>query len=224
MLRDMRDIDDLVLARRSIRGFRPDEVPRETLLEVLTLAQRAPSNCNVQPWRVYVASGERCNRLRGRLTAALRSGQGSPMAIPMDRFRDEYRERQVECALEMYGRMGIERDDMAGRFAAHLRNFEFFDAPHVAIVCMDASFGVGVAIDVGMYVHSLMLLLWSRGIGSCAQASLRAYEDITREELGIPESQRVVCGLSFGYEDGDVPANQTRQARQPLEQNVTLLE
>ncbi len=220
----MQDLDAVILGRRSVRGFKPDPVPRETLLEVLSLAQRSPSNCNVQPWRVFVASGARCDRLRQRLVGALRAGTPSPMAIPVDTFRDEYRKRQIECAAEMYGQMGIAREDVDGRFEAHLRNFEFFGAPHVAIVCMDASFGIGVALDVGMYVHALMLLFWARGIGTCAQASLRAYEDITREELGIPESLRVVCGLSFGYEDESVPANRTRQARQALEQNVTLLE
>ncbi|MBC7173191.1 MAG: nitroreductase [Polyangiaceae bacterium] len=220
----MRDIDEIILGRRSIRGFRPDPVPRDTLLEVLSLAQQSPSNCNVQPWRVYIASGERCEKLRERLTTALRSGQASPMAYPLDAFKDEYRKRQVECAAEMYGKMGIAREDVAGRFDAHLANFRFFGAPHVAFICMDASFGVGVALDVGMYVHSLMLLLWSRGIGSCAQAALRAYEDITREELGIPDTLRVVCGLSFGYEDESVPANATRQARQPVEQNVTFVD
>ncbi len=217
-------LDEIILNRRSIRGFRPDPVPRETLLEVLELAQRTPSNCNVQPWRVFVATGARCNRLRERLTAAMRAQQESPMTLPIDTFRDEYRKRQIECAAEMYGKMGVARDDIQGRFEAHLRNFEFFDAPHVAFVCMDASFGMGVALDVGMYIEALMLLFWSRGIGTCPQAALRAYEDITREELGIPESLRILCGLSFGYEDPEVPANRTRQARQPLDQNITLLE
>jgi nitroreductase len=217
-------IDDVVRTRRSVRGFRPDPVPKETLVEVLELAQRAPSNCNVQPWRVFIASGARRERLRHRLVEAMRAGRPSPMAIPIDTFHDEYRARQIECAAEMYGHMGVKRDDIAGRFEAHLRNYVFFDAPHVAFVCMDASFGMGVALDVGMYVEGLMLLLWSRGIASCPQASLRAFEDITREELGIPDGLRILCGLSFGYEDPEVPANRTRQERQPLEQNVTFVE
>lgn len=218
------DIDDLLRSRRSVRGFRPDPVPRATLLEVLELAQRAPSNCNVQPWRVYVATGERCERLRRRLVASVEDGTPSTMTHPIETFQGAYRKRQIECAVEMYGHMGIARDDAKGRFDAYRRNFQFFDAPHVAFVCMDASFGVGVALDVGMYVQSLMLLLWSRGIGSCAQAALRAYEDVTREELGIPVEEHILCGLSFGYEDLEVPANRTRQQRQDLTTNVRFLE
>lgn len=217
---NVRDIDEIIRTRRSVRGFRPEPVPHETLLEVLELAQRAPSNCNVQPWRVYIAEGERCERLRRRLVAALEDGTPSTMTHPIETFHADYRKRQIECAVEMYGHMGVARDDVKGRFDAYRRNYEFFDAPHVAFVCMDASFGVGVALDVGMYVQTLMLLLWSRGIGSCAQAALRAYEDLTREELGIPSGEHILCGLSFGYEDVDVPANRTRQQRQLLETNV----
>ena len=55
-----------------------------------------------------------------------------------------------------------------------LRNFELFDAPHVAIVCMEKRFGVRVAVDVGGYVQTLLLALWSRGIASC-EASLSTY-------------------------------------------------
>jgi len=81
-----------------------------------------------------------------------------------------------------------------------------------------------VALDIGMYVQTLMLLLSSRGIGSCAQAALRAYEDVTREEIGIPAEEHILCGLSFGYEDLDVPANGTRQQREVLETNVRFVE
>jgi nitroreductase len=103
---------------------------------------------------------------------------------------------------------------------AALRNFEFFDAPHVAYICMAKSFGIGVALDVGMYVQTLMLAMQSRGISSCAQASLRSFPELAAEQLGIPDDEQILCGLSFGYEDPTVPANQTRQPRGPIESNV----
>jgi nitroreductase len=116
--------------------------------------------------------------------------------------------------------MGVARNDREGRKQAMLRNFEFFDAPHVAYVCMAKSFGIGVALDVGMYVQTLMLALQSRGIGSCAQAALRAFPDIVGEHVGIPEDEQILCGLSFGYEDQSVAANRTRQPRDPITGNV----
>ena len=220
----MHDLDKTIRERRSVRGFLNNSlVPKETLREILELAQHAPSNCNVQPWRAYVASGERCARLRDALTAELDGGSFGAPEDPIDVFSGEYRTLQVECAVALYNAMGVERNDHEGRLRGLRRNYEFFDAPHVMVICMDRSFGMGVALDVGIYVQTLMLLMQSRGIATCAQASLRHYPEVLREELGIPAEQRVLCGLSFGYEDPATPANAARQTRRPLENNVTFL-
>ena len=216
----MQDLDETILARRSVRGFRPEPVPDDLLYEVLALAQRAPSNCNVQPWRVYIASGKVLQGLRRALVDAASAEQSQAMSSSVDTFFGTYREKQIACAVELYGKMGVARDDRVGRLKAMLRNFEFFDAPHVAYVCMAKSFGIGVALDVGMYVQTLMLAMQSRGIGSCAQAALRSFPDLAAEHLGIPENEQILCGVSFGYEDPNVPANRARQPRDPVESNV----
>jgi len=216
----MYDLDQTIRERRSVRGFLPRPVARAVLEEVFGLAQHAPSNCNVQPWRVYVASGNALERLRGALVEAVTTGDSPVMVTPIDEFRGGYRERQVACAVELYSKMGIARDDRVGRLKASLRNFQFFDAPHVAYICMAKSFGIGVALDVGMYVQTLMLAMESRGVGSCAQAALRSYPELVSEHLGIPDDEQILCGLSFGYEDASVPANQTRQPRDPISSNV----
>jgi nitroreductase len=221
----MADLDVTIRERRSVRGFLSDrQVPRALLLEALELAQRAPSNCNIQPWRTFVASGDRCRKLRDALVAAATSGRAPEPEDPVDEFPGDYRRLQVECAVALYHEMGIDRRDHAGRLRALLRNFELFDAPHVAIICMEKRFGIGVALDVGMYVQTLLLALWARGIASCAQASLRMYPDVIRRELGIAEDLRILCGVSFGYEDQQVPANRTRQSREPIAANVTFLD
>ena len=216
----MYDLDQTIRERRSVRGFLPKPVPRDVLEEVLALAQHAPSNCNVQPWRVYIASGNTLEKLRSALLQEVTTGASPVMVAPIDEFLGVYREKQVACAVELYGKMGIERDDRMGRLNASLRNFQFFDAPHVAYICMAKSFGIGVALDVGMYVQTLMLAMQSRGISSCAQASLRAYPELVGEHLGIPDDEQILCGLSFGYEDPTVPANQTRQPRDSISSNV----
>jgi len=221
----MFDFDSIIRDRRSVRGFLPDRpVPRDVLLEVLELAQLAPSNCNVQPWRVTIASGPARDRLRAALGEAIGRGEMPDAEDPMDAFSGDYRRRQVECAVAMYREMGIARDDHEGRMRATLRNFEFFDAPQVAIVSMHKSFGVRVALDVGAYVQTLLLALWSRGVASCAQASLSSYPGIIRRELAIPDDLRILCGISFGYEDPAVPANRTRQTREPVAANVTYVD
>jgi len=215
-------LDDAIRSRRSVRAYLDKPVPREVLEEVFRLAQHAPSNCNIQPWKVFVASGAVRDRIRDCLVENVRSGvEMNPDYDYPGKFEGEYRTRQVECAVAMYSTMGIERDDHAGRARASLRNFELFDAPHVAFIGMHKAFGATVAIDVGMYVQTLMLAMQSRGIASCAQGSMRYYPDIVREEFPGNDDVRILCGVSFGYEDPDAPVNRTRTTRDPLDAAVT---
>lgn len=212
---------DAMIQRRSVRGFTDKPVPKEVLDAVFSLAQRSPSNCNIQPWKVWVASGAVRDALRERMVEKVT--QGVPFAPDYDslpRFEGVYRERQVDCAMALYGSMGIAREDRPGRQRAELRNFELFDAPHVAFIGMERDFGVTVALDVGMYVQSLLLAMTAHGVGACAQGSMRYYPDDVRELLGIPDSTAIVLGISFGYENVDVAANRTRVGRVPLGDSV----
>ena len=77
-----------------------------------------------------------------------------------------------------------------------------------------------MALDVGMYVQTLMLLMAANGIGSCPMGSLRNYPDIVRDEFGVPDDVGILCGLCFGYEDLAEPANRTRTTRSDVSDNV----
>lgn len=216
--------ESLVHKRRSVRGFHRDRlVDEDTIRDILELCQRAPSNCNVQPWRVWVLSGDARDRLSNAMCSRLDAGDWGNPEDPIDNFLDDYRRLQVECAVEMYTAMGVGRKDMEGRVRAQRRNFEFFDAPHVAIVAMEEHYDIGVSMDIGTWLQTFMLALVDRGLSSCPQAALRLYPDVVREELGIPSTMRILCGVSFGYEDEEVPANRARQKREPLDTNVRFL-
>lgn len=214
-------LEEALRSRRSVRGYTDTPVPRNVLQEVFELAQLAPSNCNIQPWKVFVASGEVRDELRRRMVDKVTRGiMVNPDYEHMPNFTGIYRKRQVDCAVELYTHMGIARDDRAGRMRANLRNFELFDAPHVAFIGMERDFGVTVALDVGMYIQSLLLTMTAYGIGSCAQGSMRYYPDDVREIFAEPETTGILCGISFGYEDASVAANRTRVGRAPLGENV----
>ncbi len=212
---------EAVAARRSVRGFLDREVPPEIMRRIFDIARLAPSNCNVQPWKVYVASGALKDRLRRQMRA--RAANGDPPNPDYEYrgdFRDEYRARQVECAVALYSRMGIGRHDRPGRMRAALRNFEFFDAPHIAFIGMHPDFGATVAVDVGMYAQTLMLTMVAFGLHSCAMGSMRNYPDLIREAFDISDGTKFLFGVSFGYEDAAVLANAARTTRAPLEENV----
>lgn len=212
---------EAIKQRRSVRGYLDREVPQDTLNSIFTLAQRAPSNCNIQPWKIFVASGELRHSIRDKMVKNVLGGIpfNSDYDYP-DTFLGEYRRRQVECAVELYRNMGIERNDKEGRMRAQFRNFEMFDAPHVVFIGMDRSFGASVAIDVGMYIQTLMLSMTAHGVSCCPQGSMRYFPDIVREAFGIDDDTGILLGISFGYEDFSVPANRTRVDREPIDRVV----
>jgi len=214
---------DAIRTRRSVRGYLPDAVPDDVLQQIFELAQWAPSNCNVQPWKVYVATGALRDRLSADMQRRIREGvPANPDYEYRGDFAGEYRTRQVECAVALYSEMGIERGDREGRERAVLRNFEFFDAPYMAFIGMNRAFGTTVAIDVGMYAQNLMLTLVAHGLHSCPMGTMRNYPDLIREAFDLTEDDRILFGLAFGYEDPDVAANRTRTTRDPVATSVRM--
>jgi nitroreductase len=214
-------LEQAIRQRRSVRGYLPDLVPDDVLQNIFELAQLAPSNCNVQPWKVYIASGGLRDRLSEEMQRRIREGVApDPDYEYRGDFMGEYRTRQVECAVALYNEMGIERNDKPGRNRAIMRNFEFFDAPYMAFIGMDKAFGTTVAIDVGMYAQNLMLLLVAHGLHSCPMGTMRNYPDLVREAFGLGDENRILFGLAFGYEDPAVAANRTRTTRDPVSSSV----
>jgi len=207
-------------SRRSVRGFTQEPVSDSIIEQILEIANKAPSNCNIQPWYTYVATGESTQALGKLLVAATQ--QETPNAdypSPMP-FPEPYRRRQVDCAVELYNQMGIARNDKDKRTAAALRNFSFFDAPQVLFIGMDKRFGTSVALDVGMYAQNLMLTMTAFGLGSCAQGALRQYPQIIRDFFNIDDDIGILMGLSFGYEDSACAANNTKVGRAPYTQQL----
>lgn len=218
---DLAALERIVRNRRSVRGFRPDPVPPQTLKRIFRLASLAPSNCNVQPWLVHVASGDLMTSLEAKLMEAVTSGQAPrPEFQGLMSYPGIYRDRQIDAARQLYGAMGIERDDQKARQKAALRNFQFFDAPHVAFIFVPDWVLPRELTDCGLYAQTLMLTMTACNVASCAQAALGYYPDVVREVLGIDPAQRLLYGISFGYEDTAISANTARVGREPLERTT----
>lgn len=212
-------LDQVIRDRRSIRSFLARPVPPALLEEALAIAQRAPSNSNVQPWRLIVASGAR----RDSLSRALRIAAERDPFPNIPPLPKEYQHCRSELGDIVYSALGIARDDQKARRKAILRNYDFFDAPVVGILCMPESLGVADAVSVGIYLQTLMLSLTARGLGSCAQVALAGYPEVLRFELKIPSELLIICGLAIGYADPEFPANHLYTPRAPLSETITLL-
>jgi nitroreductase len=216
----MFDLDDVIRERRSTRMFLRDKpVPRHLVDEALDLAIHAPSNSNVQPWQVVFASGPARDRL---VEALLEDAQSGPPVVPQ--LPPEFAHLRTELGGLVYGSMGIARHDADARRIAVLRNWEFFRAPLVGVVCMYRDLDFVDSMGVGMFLQTLLLALTARGLGTCVQVSIAGYPETVREQLGIPDERRVLCGLAVGYPDPDFPGNTLRVPRNPVGDNVRFID
>lgn len=215
-------LEQILADRWTCRQFRPDPVPRDEIERLLRLAQRTPSWCNTQPWQVTVTEGQGTERFRETLLGHVDSGGaiGSDLAWPPG-YDGIYRDRRRECGFQLYETIGVGRDDHAGRLAQMRRNFELFDAPHVAIITTAASLGTYGAVDTGLYIGTFLLAAQAMGLGAAPQAALASYSPVLHEHFGIPEDRHVVAGISFGYADEDAPVNAFRTTRADLNDVVT---
>lgn len=213
---------DTVRARRSIRQFLPTPLSDRTIRDVLEEAQLAPSNCNTQIWSVHVVSGETLRLLSERMLKAHYSGEESTdFSFDTSAFKGRYGERNNELGKHYYDLLSIQREDKEGRARAVAKNYEFFNAPHVAFLFMPAVGDcVRTAGDLGLYGQTLMLSLASRGIGSIPLTSSASYTDVIRETLGISAEMKFLHAIAFGYADMDAPANAKRMGRDPIEKSV----
>jgi nitroreductase len=217
-------VSDALAKRVSVRAFRNTLVPQAVLDEIFTMARQAPSNCNVQPCRVYVVSGARKDQLKDELIGAVLSGKPANPDFEWDiKYQGEHRERQFGSANALYGAMGIERTDKQRRQAAMLRNWNFFDAPHAAFFTMAKYLKLTGAVDLGVYAQTLAMLMTERGISSCMQGALGMFPDPARKMFGLPDDAGILFGMSFGYADDDAPANKTRTDRVSLDTMVQFL-
>jgi nitroreductase len=216
----MSDLDQAILERRSTRLFLRDKpVPRELVTEALELAIHAPSNSNIQPWHLVFASGSARDRL---VEALLEQAAVESPAVPV--LPESFAHMRRDLGALVYGSMGISRHDAEARRLAVLRNWEFFRAPLAGIVCMHRDLDYVDGLGVGMFLQTFLLALTARGLGTCVQVSIAGYPETVRDQLGIGEDIRILCGLAIGYPDPEFPANALRVPRNPLDANVTFVD
>ena len=218
--------DDVVLGRRSIRGYKPDPVPKSVIREIIAMAMRAPSSLNTQPWNFFVVTGAPLDRIRAGNTE--RNLAGVPASREF-RSHGEYagahRERQIGIAKQLFAAMGIERHDKDARQDWVLRGFRQFDAPACVVVTLDRSIHGGdiAPFDCGAVVNALVNAAWSRGLGCVVNSQGIMQSPVVREHAGIPDDQVIMICVAIGYPDDSFPANAVVSQRKSVDDAVTFV-
>ncbi|KIN71580.1 nitroreductase [Sulfitobacter guttiformis] len=205
---------EIMSDRYSCRAFLPDPVPDTDLVRIVETARHVPSWCNAQPWQVEITRGAATDRLRDSLQKTVLAG--TPPAPDLDwpaKYTGDYAERRRTCGFQLYDAVGIEKSDRAGRAAQMMRNYAFFDAPHVAIIHSPSELGPYGAMDTGGFVAAFTLAATALGVATIPQAAIAAYAPQLKAHLGIGDDRLILCAISLGYADKDAPANSFRTER-----------
>lgn len=213
--------DDVVLGRRSIRGYLDKPVPRDVIEDILALAIRSPTSMNTQPWHFHVITGEPLDRIRKGNTERILAGEPDSREFRRgEPFAGVHRTRQVDVAKQLFGAMGIERDDKDARQDWVLRGFRQFDAPVCVIITYDRELTTSddTAFDCGAATTALVNAAWSRGLGCVINSQGIMQSPVVREHAGIPEDQVIMKAVAMGWPDPDFPANAVISERKSVDE------
>jgi len=212
-------VSEAVNSRRSMRVFKADPVPTADIEWIIETANRAASNGNLQPWKLYVTMGKARQRLSAAILAAIDAndnGPGGEYDVYPKEFTPVYDARRKLVGKQLYTLLGIQRGDAKRLLRQFRPNFDFFDAPVGMILCVDRHMGNGQWIDCGIFLDQLMLLAREKGLHTCPQAAFSRYQHVVRRELKVPDGQVVICGLALGYADPDAVPNNLITERAPI--------
>ena len=211
--------DEVVVGRRSIRGFKPDPVPKELIREIVSLAARAPSSMNTQPWHLHAVAGEPLNRIREGNTERNLAGVPASREIRLHGgYGGVHRERQKQIAAQLFDAMDIEWTDKARRKNWVLRGFRQFDAPVSVVVTFDKTLeNNDIAIfDCGAVVNGLVNAAWSRGVGAVINGQGIMQSPVVREHARIPEDEVIMSCVAMGFPLEDFAANDVVSTRRDV--------
>jgi nitroreductase len=217
-------VSEAAKTRRSIRAFLDKPVPLHVLREVLETAARAPSGGNLQPWRLYAMTGEPLVGFREKMRERLAT---NPSPDPLEyhvyprELWEPHRTWRYRVGEQMYGLVGIPREDKAGRLRWFSHNYDFFGAPAALFCYVDKRMGPPQWSDLGMYLQTVMLLLREHGLDSCPQECWSIYNAFVRSFTNAPPELMLFCGMAIGYGDSGAAVNRLETERAPLDEFTT---
>lgn len=213
------NVTEAIATRRAVRAFLDTPVERETLTRIFEKAQRSPSGGNTQPWHGTVLTGAPMQALFARVAEELPKGQGALVPeynIYPPELDGAYDQRRRGVGEDLYGALGISRENKAGRMMWFANNFRAFGAPVLMLVHTPKYMGPPQWSDIGMWLQTIGLLCREEGLDTCFQEAWSLYTPQIREMVDIPEDHIFFCGVAIGYRDPDAPVNNFTVARAPI--------
>lgn len=208
------DAIECIKTRMSIRKFKPNPVPLEILMKIIDTAKWSPSYKNSQPWEVVIISGEKKETLSKLLVEVLENNTPPCPDLPEPQSWPAAIDARIAALMKKRSELtGKDLNSPEVRKKTKIANFQFYGAPHGIFLFQDSSLTQWSIFDMGLFAQSLMLASHAYGLGTVPQAFLTDYAQQVKKFLGIPESKRLVLGISIGYPDLESPVNSFRTDR-----------
>jgi nitroreductase len=217
-------VSEAIRSRHSIRAFTKRPVDGALVRDLLQIARFAPSGGNLQPWIVHVLSGASLAAFRAFLAPQLKAmpmGEQPEYPVYPPELKEPYRSRRRQCGEDLYGLVGVPRDDRPGKLRQFARNYDFFGAPVGMFFFLDRSMGSAQWSDLGMFMQNLMLLARERGLATCPQEAWAVWHKQVCEFLSVEPPLMLFCGLALGYADANAPINRLRTERAEVDAFAT---
>ncbi|WP_445403829.1 nitroreductase [Acinetobacter vivianii] len=229
----VRLVDEAITSRHSVRAFLDTPVDPQTIKDILTVASRAPSGTNVQPWKVYVVTGQKRAEMIDRVCAAqiellqkpeLAAQYQETFAYYPETWISPFIDRRRANGWGLYGLLGIQKGEKEKMAAQQLRNFQLFDAPVALYFTVNKIMGIGSKMDISMMLQNVMVAAKARGLDTCPQAAWNHFHPVVLDILGAPEDEELVCTIALGYADPDHIVNTFITPREPVENFTVFLD
>ena len=176
---------DAIQRRTSVRRFRPDPVPRETIASLLDCAVRAPNHKLTEPWRFAVLTGAARDRL-GELRAAHRLKRyADPASDEARAGADKVRRETEDTPAFIVVMCAVNPDELTREedYAATM-----------------------------MATANLMIAAESLGLGTYLKTGGIMRDPGVAALVGLEQGYRVVAVLSLGYPAAEEPPRRRRPA------------
>ncbi|ENX39459.1 nitroreductase [Acinetobacter sp. NIPH 2100] len=229
----VRHVDEAITSRHSVRAFLDTSVEAQTIKDILSVASRAPSGTNVQPWKVYVVTGQKRAEMINRVCAAqielfqkpeLAAQYPETFAYYPETWISPFIDRRRANGWGLYGLLGIQKGEKEKMAAQQLRNFQLFDAPVALYFTVNKIMGIGSKMDISMMIQNVMVAAKARGLDTCPQAAWNHFHPIVLDILGAPEDEELVCAVALGYADPEHIVNTFITPREPVENFTVFLD
>jgi len=231
-MEQIRHVDDAITSRHSVRAFLDTPVATQTIKDILTIASRAPSGTNTQPWKVYVVTGKKRAEMIDRVCTAqielfqkpeLAEQYQETFAYYPETWISPFIDRRRENGWGLYGLLGIQKGEKEKMAAQQLRNYQLFDAPVALCFTVNKAMGIGSKMDISMMIQNVMVAAKARGLDTCPQAAWNHFHPIVLDVLDAPEDEELVCTVALGYADPDHIVNSFITPREPVENFTVFL-